>query len=171
MNSLCVRGRVFASAHLSQCCFELSEQGSTFLPGMGPYERENYCVILHEKQTGHLTFPLWKALIKHVKEQKRAEQQLKASEEHFRILAETFPQLVWTTQPDGVHEYTNQYEMMARALFRHGYRRHHRPDSCEHTQRVLSELRIQKFIENPWHAVLLVSCYEAARSSACKAIN
>src|SRR5260370_39246135 len=109
MHCLCLRGRVFASAHISQCCFEISEQGSAFLPGMGPHERENYCVMLNEKQTGHLTLPLRKALIKHGDEQKRAEQQLKASEESFRVLAETVPHLVWTTQPDDLHEYTNQH--------------------------------------------------------------
>src|SRR5258708_5543593 len=75
---------------------------------MGPHERENYCVMLNEKQTGHLTLPQWKALIKHGDEQKQAEQQLKASEESFRVLAETLPHLVWTTQPDDLHEYTNQ---------------------------------------------------------------
>src|SRR5258708_3050167 len=76
---------------------------------MGPHERENYCVMLNEKQTGHLTLPQWKALIKHGDEQKQAEQQLKASEESFRVLAETVPHLVWTTQPDDLHEYTNQH--------------------------------------------------------------
>ncbi|HEX7737060.1 MAG TPA: PAS domain-containing sensor histidine kinase [Ktedonobacteraceae bacterium] len=65
--------------------------------------------MLNEKQTRHLTLPLWKAPIKHGDEQKRAEQQLKASDESFRVLAETVPQLVWTTQPDGLHDYTNQH--------------------------------------------------------------
>ncbi len=65
--------------------------------------------MLNEKQTGHLTLPQWKALIKHGDEQKQAEQQLKASEESFRVLAETVPHLVWTTQPDDLHEYTNQH--------------------------------------------------------------
>src|SRR5260370_40692744 len=101
MNCLCLRGRVFASAHISQCCFEISEQGSTFLPGMGPHERENYCVMLNEKQTGHLTLPLRKALIKRVDEQKGAEQQLKATEESFRVLAETGPHLTARAHPDG----------------------------------------------------------------------
>jgi PAS domain-containing protein len=64
--------------------------------------------MLNGKQTRHLTLPLLKAPIKHVDEQKQAEQQLKASEENFRVLAETVPQLVWTAQPDGLHEYTNQ---------------------------------------------------------------
>src|SRR5260370_679755 len=43
-----------------------------------------------------------------IDDQKRAEQKLKASEENWRVLAETVPQLVWTTCPDGLHEYVNQ---------------------------------------------------------------
>lgn len=64
--------------------------------------------MLNEKQIEQLTLPRWKALIEHDGEQKRAEQQLKASEESFRVLAETVPHLVWTTEPDDLHEYTNQ---------------------------------------------------------------
>ena len=111
MSCLCLRGRVFASSHISQFCFEIfeiSEQGSNFLTGMGPHERDSYCMMLKGKQARHLTLPLWKALIKHVAAQKRAEQQFKASEENFRVLVETVPHLVWTAQPDGLHEYTNQ---------------------------------------------------------------
>lgn len=65
-------------------------------------------MILNGKQTRNLTLPLWKALIKHIAAQKRAEQRLKASEENFRVLAEAVPQLVWTAQPDGLYEYMNQ---------------------------------------------------------------
>ncbi|GHO72222.1 hypothetical protein KSC_111140 [Ktedonobacter sp. SOSP1-52] len=65
-------------------------------------------MMLNGKQIRYLTLPLWKALIKHIAVQKRAEQQLKASEGNFRVLAETVPQLVWTAQPDGLCEYTNQ---------------------------------------------------------------
>jgi PAS domain S-box-containing protein len=43
-----------------------------------------------------------------IEEQKRAEQQLKASEENWRVLAETVPQLVMVTRADGRHEYANQ---------------------------------------------------------------
>ncbi|GHO63397.1 hypothetical protein KSC_022890 [Ktedonobacter sp. SOSP1-52] len=66
-------------------------------------------MMLNGKRTRHLTLPLWKALIKHIAAQKRTEQQLKVSEENFRVLAETMPQLVWTAQPNGLHEYTNQH--------------------------------------------------------------
>ncbi|WP_040445390.1 PAS domain S-box protein [Ktedonobacter racemifer] len=50
----------------------------------------------------------WFGTATDIDEQKRAEQQLKESEENWRVLAETMPQLVWSTGPDGVHEYTNQ---------------------------------------------------------------
>src|SRR5258708_2617216 len=43
-----------------------------------------------------------------IEEQKRIEQQLKESQESLRVLAETVPQLVWVTRPDGLHEYVNQ---------------------------------------------------------------
>ncbi len=36
------------------------------------------------------------------------EAEAKANEQKFRALAETMPQLVWTTLPDGYHEYYNQ---------------------------------------------------------------
>ncbi|GHO55856.1 PAS domain S-box protein [Ktedonobacter robiniae] len=39
---------------------------------------------------------------------KRAEQQLKESEQSLRVLAETLPQLVWVVGPDGLNEYVNQ---------------------------------------------------------------
>jgi PAS domain S-box-containing protein len=38
-------------------------------------------------------------------QQRRAEQQLRSREEHFRLLADSLPQLVWTAGPDGRIEY------------------------------------------------------------------
>ncbi|BCL79450.1 PAS domain-containing sensor histidine kinase [Ktedonobacteria bacterium brp13] len=43
-----------------------------------------------------------------IEDQKQAEQKIKASEANWRVLAETVPQLVWTTRPDGQQEYANQ---------------------------------------------------------------
>ncbi|GHO63402.1 hypothetical protein KSC_022940 [Ktedonobacter sp. SOSP1-52] len=43
-----------------------------------------------------------------IEERKRAEQQLKTSEENWRVLAETVPQLVWMARANGVYEYANQ---------------------------------------------------------------
>jgi PAS domain S-box-containing protein len=40
-------------------------------------------------------------------QQSRAEQELRASEEHFRLLADSLPQLVWTARPDGRIDYTS----------------------------------------------------------------
>lgn len=39
---------------------------------------------------------------------KRAEQRIKESEANWRALAETMPQIVWVTRPDGLNEYKNQ---------------------------------------------------------------
>jgi len=50
----------------------------------------------------------WFGTCTDIEEQKRAEQQLKASEENWRVLAETLPQLVWTTGPDNRLDYCNQ---------------------------------------------------------------
>ncbi len=40
-------------------------------------------------------------------QQRRAEQELRNREEHFRLLADSLPQLVWTAGPDGRIEYMN----------------------------------------------------------------
>lgn len=40
-------------------------------------------------------------------QQRRVEQELRASEEQFRLLADSLPQLVWTARPDGRIDYTN----------------------------------------------------------------
>ncbi|EFH83829.1 PAS domain-containing sensor histidine kinase [Ktedonobacter racemifer] len=50
----------------------------------------------------------WFGTATDIDEQKQVEQQLKISEQNWRVLAETVPQLVWTVRPDGQHEYTNQ---------------------------------------------------------------
>jgi PAS domain-containing protein len=51
---------------------------------------------------------LWVGICTDIDEQKGTEQTLKAREEYFRALAETVPQLVWMTRPDGNTEYMNQ---------------------------------------------------------------
>ncbi len=43
-----------------------------------------------------------------VTEHKRAEEELRASERRFRQIADTMPQMVWVTHPDGRHEYFNR---------------------------------------------------------------
>ena len=53
-----------------------------------------------------------------VTERKRSEAALRESEQRYRFLADTLPQLIWTTRPDGFHEYFNQrwYEFTGRTL-------------------------------------------------------
>ncbi len=51
---------------------------------------------------------LWVGTCTDIDEQKRVEQILKASEENFRVLAETIPQLVWSDSTDGSLIYCNQ---------------------------------------------------------------
>ncbi|MBA3239666.1 MAG: PAS domain S-box protein, partial [Acidobacteria bacterium] len=43
-----------------------------------------------------------------ITERKQSEQALKESEARFRQLADTVPQMVWVTRPDGFHEYYNR---------------------------------------------------------------
>src|SRR5258708_4986202 len=50
----------------------------------------------------------WLGTCTDIEEEKRAEQQLKTSEENWHLLAETVPQLVWTTGPDNRLDYCNQ---------------------------------------------------------------
>lgn len=51
---------------------------------------------------------LWVGTTTDIDEQQRAEQALKASEENFRVLAETVPQMVWCDAADGSLVYCNQ---------------------------------------------------------------
>jgi PAS domain S-box-containing protein len=71
-----------------------------------------------------------------IEEQKRAEQQLKTSEENWHVLAETVPQLVWTTGPDNRLDYCNQrYCEYTHAAFEqlqgHGWRQFLHPEEAE----------------------------------------
>lgn len=44
-----------------------------------------------------------------ISSRKKAERELKNSEERLRFMADTMPQLVWITRPDGYHEYYNKH--------------------------------------------------------------
>src|SRR5258708_5546048 len=71
-----------------------------------------------------------------IEEQKRTQQRLKASEENWRVLAETVPQLVWTTGPDNRLDYCNQrYCEYTHATFEqlqgHGWRQFLHPEEAE----------------------------------------
>ncbi|WP_201394539.1 PAS domain S-box protein [Ktedonobacter sp. SOSP1-85] len=80
----------------------------------------------------------WFGTCTDIEEQKRIEQQLKTSEENLRVLAETLPQLVWTTQPDGRLDYCNQrYCDLTQTDFEQirddGWRQFLHPEDAEHT--------------------------------------
>ena len=51
---------------------------------------------------------LHRALAAELAERKRAETALRESEAQFREIAESLPQLVWTTTPEGYHDYFNE---------------------------------------------------------------
>lgn len=51
---------------------------------------------------------LHRALAMELAERKRAETALRESEAQFREIAESLPQLVWTTTPEGYHDYFNE---------------------------------------------------------------
>ncbi|NJO80095.1 MAG: PAS domain S-box protein [Cyanobacteria bacterium RM1_2_2] len=50
----------------------------------------------------------WQTFVRNISDRKQAEGALRQSELKFRTLADTMPQLFWTTQPDGNHTYFNQ---------------------------------------------------------------
>ena len=50
-------------------------------------------------------------IVSDITDQRRAEAELRASEEEFRTLAEAMPQIVWITRPDGGNIYCNQQWM------------------------------------------------------------
>jgi len=51
----------------------------------------------------------WFGTLTDIEEQKRTEQQLKESEQNWRVLAETVPHLVWAVRSDGRLEYANRH--------------------------------------------------------------
>ncbi|MEI9976772.1 MAG: PAS domain-containing protein [Ignavibacteriota bacterium] len=50
----------------------------------------------------------WYNLLTDIEDRKHAEQALRASEHHLRLIAETIPVLVWRTRPDGEIDYVNR---------------------------------------------------------------
>lgn len=55
---------------------------------------------------GHIV--RWYSLLVDVEDRKRAEEALRASEYHLRLITETIPALVWRTTPDGEIDYVNR---------------------------------------------------------------
>jgi PAS domain S-box-containing protein len=80
----------------------------------------------------------WIGAATDIDEQKQAEERIKASEQNFRVLAETVPHLVWTSPPHGGLDYTNQrYLDWTQTDFEHlkgfGWRQFVHPDDRERT--------------------------------------
>jgi PAS domain S-box-containing protein len=62
--------------------------------------------IERDKEGNPLHFP---GVMIDISSRKETEEKLKESEERFRFMADTMPQLVWITRPDGFHEYYNKH--------------------------------------------------------------
>lgn len=68
-----------------------------------------YRAVPVQNSAGQILFVIY--VIEDLTERKKAEETLRASEEHFRHLADAMPQLVWTAKPDGtVDFYNNRYK-------------------------------------------------------------
>jgi PAS domain S-box-containing protein len=71
----------------------------------------------------------------------RAQEQLRESEERFRVLADNMSQLAWTTDPDGhIHWYNRRWYEFTGTTFEEmegwGWKRVHHPDHIERVERV-----------------------------------
>lgn len=80
----------------------------------------------------------WIGTLTDIDDKKRAGQELKAREELLRVLAETVPQFVWSTQEDGSLTYANQryldyLQVPLEELLGYGWRRFLHPDDYEAT--------------------------------------
>ncbi|GHO62848.1 hypothetical protein KSC_017400 [Ktedonobacter sp. SOSP1-52] len=76
-----------------------------------------------------------------IEDRKQAEQQLKESREHLRVLAETVPQLVWSTGPDGLTEdwnqrFANYFHATPEQLRGYGWRQFLHPEEYDHVRAV-----------------------------------
>ncbi|HET8844924.1 MAG TPA: PAS domain S-box protein [Ktedonobacteraceae bacterium] len=86
----------------------------------------------------HGTILRWIGTCTDIDEQKQVEQQLKESRERWQALAETIPQMVWTSAPDGSATYGNQrfyeyFNTLPEHLLGYGWRQFLHPDDYERT--------------------------------------
>jgi PAS domain S-box-containing protein len=72
----------------------------------GTYLTIDYAIAPVYNRDGELTHLLASAI--DISNRKNMENALRENEENFRNLADSMPQLVWITRPDGYHEYYNQ---------------------------------------------------------------
>ncbi len=80
----------------------------------------------------------WVGTCTDIDEQKQAEERVKESEQNWHVLAETVPQLVWTTLPDGSVTYWNHqwYDYTGSSLKQslgHAWSQFLHPDDAQHT--------------------------------------
>ena len=66
----------------------------------------NVVITALKDEAGHLQG--FSKVTRDITKNKQAEEALRQSEEKFRLVAETLPQIVWTAQPDGSVDYYNQ---------------------------------------------------------------
>jgi len=88
-------------------------------------------------QTG--TGKVFSAFVRDITDRKQAEEALRASEERFRTLAESLPQLVWTCRPDGYCDYLSRQWVEytgspAEKQFGYGWAEHLHPEDRERVQ-------------------------------------
>lgn len=120
------------------------------------------------------------AVVRDITERKRNEAALRASEQRFRTLADTLPQIVWTAGPDGAIDYVNarwlEYTGMTseEAFGREGWKLSIHPDDVGRLERsradalaaggiIEDEFRIRRQDgEYRWHLVRSVPVLDAA---------
>jgi PAS domain S-box-containing protein len=99
---------------------QIWENWRTAVQTEGPYEGEHrlqdgtsgayrwFLIRSVPQRNAQGTILCWVGTCTDIEEQKQAEQRLKESEQNWRVLAETVPQLVWIERADGYVEYVNQ---------------------------------------------------------------
>lgn len=104
------------------------------------HQRKNgttYPVDVHLQLSNFERKKMFVAIILDITERKQSEQALKRSEQEFRTLTESMPQIVWATRPDGWNIYFNQQwvdytGMTLEESYGHGWNKPFHPDDQQH---------------------------------------